>query len=175
MCWRWALDGFINNSVSNPHSLINKLKFRAANRNSLLPKSGLFHFDYQEHGERSRIHLRIDPDGSALLLVNASRIMHLNPTATAMVYLILHKTPQKTAIDSLSRAFDAPTVQILDDYTQTVDQLHELIKPDGACPTMIELEVTPPLLPAHLQYRMDRAVTYRCNNDWHCIMPRDYP
>ena len=84
-----------------------KIKNQGNWRNSpLFPKPGLFHFDYQENGERSRVHLRIDQDGSGLLLVNASRVMHLNPTAALMTYLILQKTPQELAVNSLAKTFN---------------------------------------------------------------------
>ena len=42
--------------------------------------------------EKSRIHLRLDPDGHGTLIVNANRILHLNPTAALMAYLILEGT-----------------------------------------------------------------------------------
>lgn len=162
------------------HSVISSIKSRLSSRNSGFPKSGLFHFDYQGQGERARVHLRIDPDGSGLLLVNASRIMHLNPTATLMASLILHNTPHETAISTLTRVFDAPKDQVNADYAQITDQLHELIKPDGACPIHdLNLEVTPPFSARpSAPYRMDLAITYRCNNDCsHCYnaRPRDYP
>ncbi len=144
------------------------------------PQAGLFHFDYQENGERSRTHLRIDPDGSGLLFVNASRIMHLNPTAALMAYFILQNTPDDKAIQSLAKAFDVTREQLSIDYAQTVINIHELIKPDGACPIHeLDLEVTPPFSARpSAPYRMDLALTYRCNNDCaHCYnaRSRDYP
>jgi radical SAM protein with 4Fe4S-binding SPASM domain len=150
------------------------------NRSPLLPKAGLFHFDYQENGERSRVHLRIDPDRNGLLLVNASRIMHLNPTATLMAYFILQNISQDEAIKFLTKTFDETKDQIINDYTQTTNQIHELIKPDGACPIHeLDLEVTPPFSARpSAPYRMDLAITYRCNNDCtHCYnaRSRDYP
>ena len=161
-------------------SAIKKFKTRVIDRSLLLPKPGLHYFDYQENGERSRIHLRIDPDGTGLLLVNASRIMHLNPTATQMAYLILNNIPQDVALKSLTKTFYVASDQIISDYAQTANQLHELIKPDGACPIHdLELEVTPPFSTRpSAPYRMDLAITYRCNNDCaHCYnaRPRDYP
>jgi radical SAM protein with 4Fe4S-binding SPASM domain len=166
--------------VANKNSLINKIKTKVINRSSLLPKAGIFHFDYQENCERSRIHLRIDPDGSGLLLVNASRVMHLNPTAALMAYFILQDIPQEVAIKALTKTFTVTKNQINHDYTQTVNQIHELIKPDGACPIHeLDLEVTPPFSARpSAPYRMDLAISYRCNNDCsHCYnaRPRDYP
>ncbi len=148
---------------------------RAADRTDRYPKAGLFHFDYQSDGERSRVHLRIDQDGSGLLLVNASRVMHLNPTAAAMAYFILHDSDQDAAIRSLAKTFRVSIEQLSNDYTQVREQLSELVKPDGACPIHeLDLEVTPPFSThPSAPYRMDLAITYRCNNDCaHCYNAR---
>jgi radical SAM protein with 4Fe4S-binding SPASM domain len=166
--------------VNSANSILNKIRIKATKQSSLLPTPGIFHFDFQENGERSRVHLRIDPDNSGLLIVNASKIVHLNPTAVVMAYLILRNTAQDKAIQTLTKSFDASKVQILDDYTQTADQLRELIKPDGACPIHdLNLELIPPFsTKPFAPYRMDLAITYRCNNDCsHCYnaRSRDYP
>ncbi len=161
-------------------SVFDKIKNRLPHGSEIAPKPGLYHFDYQENNERSRIHLRIDPDGSGLLIVNASRVMHLNPTATHMAYLVLKKSPAEVALNSLKRSYAASADQLSTDYTQVTNQISELIKPDGACPIHdLNLEVTPPFSSRpSAPYRMDLAVTYRCNNDCaHCYnaRPRDYP
>ncbi len=166
--------------MSKVSSVIGKIKARVAGQGSLVPQGGLYHFDYQGSGERARVHLRIDHDGSGLLLVNASRVMHLNPTATMMAYFILQKTPQDGAIKIIAHTFDAPVDQITKDYAKITYQLTELIKPDGACPIHdLNLEIRPPFSTRpSAPYRMDLAVTYRCNNDCaHCYnaRSRDYP
>lgn len=166
--------------MSSISSLLQKIKDRFSNRRTTAPNFGLLHFDYQANGERSRVHLRIDPDGSGLLIVNASRVMHLNPTATQMAYYILNKIPPEEALKSLARSYNVSATQLNDDYTQTTNQLTELIKPDGACPIHdLNLEVTPPFTARpSAPYRMDLAITYRCNNDCsHCYnaRSRDYP
>jgi radical SAM protein with 4Fe4S-binding SPASM domain len=162
------------------NNTIKKITASITERKPSQPGQGIFHFDYQENGERSRVHLRVDPDGNGLLLVNASRVMHLNPTATSMAYHILSKLPRESAIKSLSKAYNASIEQINNDYTQISNQLTELIKPDGACPIHdLNLEVLPPFSARPVApYRMDLAITYRCNNDCtHCYnaRPRNYP
>jgi radical SAM protein with 4Fe4S-binding SPASM domain len=157
-----------------------KLKSSLTNRRPSFPGQGIYHFDYQENSGRSRVHLRIDPDGSGLLLVNASRVMHLNPTATIMAYQFLLKIPRDTAIKSLSKLYNVSIEQLTNDYTKILNQFNELIKPDGACPIHdLNLEVIPPFsAKPSAPYRMDLAITYRCNNDCaHCYnaRPRDYP
>jgi len=140
----------------------------------------LFHFDRITTGERSQIHLRLDPDGSGLLLVNASRIIHLNPTASFMAKMILSDKPEDEAIRAITKKYQISKEQSRIDYGVLKSQVDELIRPDGACPIHeMEIDVVPPFS-AHpsAPYRMDLAITYRCNNDCsHCYnaRPRDYP
>ena len=162
------------------NSRINNLKAKFGERPPALPSPGLYHFEHHSTGERSRVHLRIDPDGRGLLLVNASRVMHLNPSAAFMAYLALEETPQQSALKALMRAFEVPPAQAENDYTQFTSQLAELIRPFGACP-LHELDIET-VLPFSARpsapYRMDLALTYRCNNECaHCYnaRPRSYP
>jgi radical SAM protein with 4Fe4S-binding SPASM domain len=139
----------------------------------------LFHYEWHTLAERSRVHLRIDPDGSGLLLINANRVVHLNPTAAFMTHLSLEKTPQEQAIKIIQKNFRVSTEQALADYAQLCDNLQELVRPEGACPIHdLDLEVTAPFsAKPSAPYRMDLALTYRCNNDCaHCYnaRPRDF-
>lgn len=161
-------------------SALKNLKTRLSPASPPLPTPGLYHYDRQGLGERSRVHLRIDPDGSGLLLVNANRVVTLNPTAAFMARLALEETPRPQALHALADRYQAPAAQIGDDYTQFVHQLDELIRPDGACPIHeLDLEVIAPFSARpSAPYRMDLALTYRCNNDCaHCYnaRPRDFP
>lgn len=145
-----------------------------------LPSPGLYHYVYESPAERSRLHLRVDQDGSGILMVNASRILHLNPTAASMAYLSLEKTPVEQAIHAIRHAYQVSAQQASGDYAKMADQLAEIIRPDGACPVCdLDLEITLPFSARpSAPYRMDLAITYRCNNDCsHCYngRPRDYP
>ena len=51
--------------------------------------------------EKSRAHLRLDADGHGTLIVNANRVMHLNPTAVLMAYLVLENVEEKNAIKTI--------------------------------------------------------------------------
>src|SRR6266542_5624545 len=57
----------------------------------------MFHYLRENEEEKLRIHLRVDQDGTGTLIVNASSVMHLNPTAALMAYLILEKTDDEQA------------------------------------------------------------------------------
>ena len=143
------------------------------------PAPGLYHYRVQGEGETSRVHLRVDADQRGILLVNASRVLHLNETAAFMAYLALQKVTEAQAVKSIRLAYDISQAQASDDYAQFIAQLSELVRPDGACPIHdLDLDITAPFSARpSAPYRMDLALTYRCNNDCaHCYnaRPRDF-
>src|SRR6185436_10055631 len=105
------------------------------------------------------------------LLVNASSVMHLNPTAAYMGWLTLEEKTEEAKVHALTARYSVSKKQAQNDLSAFLFQFEELIRPDGVCPVHeLELESlmpfsTRPTAP----YRMDLAVTYRCNNDCaHC-------
>ncbi len=141
---------------------------------------GIHHYEQVSDGEKSRVHLRVDADGSGLLIVNAARVFHLNPTAVFMAWLVLQKIPVAQVASLITRRYNVSKEQALLDYHQMDEQIRELISPNGACP-ICELEldtITPFSVRPSAPYRMDLAITYRCNNNCsHCYnaRPRQYP
>ena len=141
------------------------------------PKSpGLYHYAIENPGEKSRVHLRFDADGHGTLVVNANRIMHLNPTAALMAWLILEDKSESKIVKAISKKYKVKTAQVQQDLSTFNLQLSELLRPDGACPVHeLELETVMPFSARpSAPYRMDLAVTYRCNNDCaHCYNARE--
>ncbi len=68
---------------------------------------GMYQYDIADADSKSRIHLRVDPDLSGLLVVNASRVMHLNPSALYMAYLTLEKLMKNSPSQALQDRFKA--------------------------------------------------------------------
>ena len=137
---------------------------------------GMYQYDIKDGDSKSRIHLRVDPDLSGILLVNASRVVHLNPTALFMAYLTLEKVDEKTALRALQSRFNAPSRQLKQDYLDTRSRVEALIDDNsGMCPVCdLGLEMDLPFSrQLSAPYRMDLALTYRCNNDCaHCYNAR---
>jgi radical SAM protein with 4Fe4S-binding SPASM domain len=168
------LKGTIQNFIASLRS--NSLPKRNTESVVLSSPVGLYHYLREWNGERSRVHLRIDPDGNGILLVNANRILHLNQSAVYMAYLILEGVSDAQATRMLTRAYQVSTEQAGNDYSQIKLQLNELIRPEGACP-IHELDIDT-ILPFSSRpsapYRMDLALTYRCNNECgHCYNARE--
>ena len=140
------------------------------------PSSGLYHYVHENGQEKSRIHLRIDPDGTGTLIVNASSVLHLNPSAALMAYLLLEKKQEKEIISSVTNQYRVNKAQATDDLSTFRFQLSELLRPDGACAIHdLDLDMNMPFSARpSAPYRMDLAVTYRCNNDCaHCYNARE--
>jgi radical SAM protein with 4Fe4S-binding SPASM domain len=151
------------------------------NRNSKeqYPKPGLYGYAHEAQYERSQIHLRVERD-RGLLLINAIRAIHLNPTATLMAWHILEGNPDADIVALLRRKFRVSESTAKTDLNKLRMQIEQLIQPDGACPIHdLELDLIPPFSETpSAPYRMDLALTYRCNADCpHCYnaRPRDYP
>ncbi len=140
------------------------------------PSSGLYHYTRETDFEKSRIHLRIDADGHGTLIVNANKVMHLNPTATYMAWLTLEGKTKDESIRALRSQYSVSREQADSDLASFLFQFDELIRPEGACPVHeLELESLMPFSTRpSAPYRMDLAVTYRCNNDCaHCYNARE--
>jgi len=135
------------------------------------PQSGLYHYRRDSLDEKSRIHLRLDPDGHGTLIVNANRILHLNPTAALMAYYALEEISERDAIRLIRQKYHVDATQARADLGAVRGQLDELVRPDGACPIHeLGLETVMPFSARPTApYRLDLALTYRCNNDCaHC-------
>ena len=141
-------------------------------------KSGLYHYARENEFEKSRIHLRVDADGNGTLIVNANRVMHLNPTAALMAWLILEKVDEERAVNAIRQKYQIGKTQARSDYSSFILHLSSLFS--DACPVHeLELDTTMPFSARpSAPYRMDLALTYRCNNDCaHCYnaRERDFP
>lgn len=137
---------------------------------------GLYHYAREDGDEKSRIHLRLDPDGNGTLIVNANRVMRLNPTASLMAWLILEGKTKEERIRALTSRYAISKRQADSDLSSFLFQLEQVIRPDGFCPIHeLELDTTMPFSSRpSAPYRMDLAVTYRCNNDCaHCYNARE--
>ncbi len=145
-----------------------------------LPAPGLYHYERRQADGRSRSHLRVDADGHGTLVVDAARILHLNPTAAQMAYLALEGVSPQDAGRAIAREYRISETCAREDFTALAAQVDALTRPDGACPVCDrELDIRAPF--SHTPsapYRMDLALTYRCQNECaHCYnaRPRSFP
>ena len=130
--------------------------------------------------ERFRMHLRVEEDGTGILVINAAKVLHLNQTATEMAKMIVEETPPEEAAKAIAQRYRTGRKQALGDYKDLQEKVFLLARTDEICPiTYLDVQrIDPFKTPSSAPYRMDLALTYGCNDHCgHCYVarPRDYP
>ncbi|PIE52714.1 radical SAM/SPASM domain-containing protein [Candidatus Fermentibacteria bacterium] len=122
---------------------------------------GLHHFRTDNH----RIHLRTEEDGSGLLTIDASRVIHLNPVAADMTWLILSGAQEKESISAIRKRYSVKKKQAASDLAGFRKILEGILAGGGSEPvSYVNMDVTEPFQrDVSAPYRMDIALTYRCN------------
>lgn len=142
-----------------------------------LPQPGLYTFDQTTPTSKSRTHLRIDEDHTGVMVMDAAQVVHLNQTAAFMTWLILNKVEQADAINAIVKTFNIGKKNASKDFLRIQSQTRGLIdKENEACPICdLDLAMSMPFSSTlTAPYRMDLAITYRCNNNCaHCYNARE--
>lgn len=143
-------------------------------------KPGLYH--YQPGGQygATRYHLRVEPDGKGILSINAQKILHLNETATEYAKLILEGADAQAAVRRLQSRYRVDPDTIKRDFRKLQEKIGAFEEDAKICPvSYLDVERIPAFqTPVSAPYRMDFALSYRCDNDCpHCYVERsrDFP
>ena len=125
---------------------------------------GIFH--YQAPADAPvpyRLHLRLERDGTGLLIVNASTILHLNPTAAEFAYHLVRQTPEEQMLVEITSRYRIGRQQALQDYQTLIDRILTLIHSQDLDPEMfLDFErAAPNSTKISAPYRLDCAITYR--------------
>ena len=125
---------------------------------------GIFHYQAPPDAPTPyRLHLRLEPDGTGLLIVNASTILHLNQTAAEFAYHLIKQTSEDQLVREISARYRVNRQQALQDFRSLNDRILTLIQTPDLDPEMyLDFERTSP----HTEkisapYRLDCAITYR--------------
>lgn len=116
-----------------------------------------------EDGDPYRLHLRLRKDGSGTLVVNASTILHLNPTATEYAYHFIKGTAPEDAAREISKRYRISKGSALEDFQDFTDRIHTLIDtPDLDPVSYLKFErVAPHSTGLTAPIRLDCALTYK--------------
>lgn len=126
--------------------------------------SGIYHYISPPDDPRNyRMHLRLEPEGNGVLIINASTILHLNQTAAEYAYYLVKNEPVKQAAHKMVERYHVDLEQAKNDYQELVDRIQTLINtPDLDPVTFLDLDRIRPFT-GHITapYRLDCALTYR--------------
>lgn len=124
---------------------------------------GTHHMQAQLDEKPYRLHLRLRADGSAILVVNAATVLHLNPTAAEYAYHFIRGTDPMEAAREIASRYRISRQTAQSDFVDFVDRIHTLIStPDLDPVTFLDFErVAPYSADLSVPLRLDCALTYR--------------
>lgn len=110
-----------------------------------------------------RLHLRLQKDGSGLLVVNASTILHLNPSAAEYAMHMMKGTAPDEVAKTIAQRYNVNKDTALKDFSDFRDRIQTLIHtPDLDPVTFLDFErVAPRSKDLTAPLRLDCALTYR--------------
>lgn len=123
----------------------------------------------QDADAQYRLHLRIEEDGSGLLVINASTVLHLNQTAVEYAYHFIKHNDKNTVAEKVSKRYRVDKEQARQDFENLVDKIETLIEtPDLDPVTYLDIERQEPYgTTITAPYRLDCALTYRVGEESH--------
>jgi len=137
---------------------------------------GLVHHRGLRDLQGFRLHLRIEEGGQGILSINASKILHLNPTATELAKHIIEGDDKDRAVKAMKKRYRGVSrEQLRNDYQRLKETLFSLAERDDVCPiTYLDIDrIEPFTTPVSAPYRFDLALTYGCNVECsHCYVER---
>ncbi|MDH5451356.1 MAG: radical SAM protein, partial [Candidatus Bathyarchaeota archaeon] len=134
-------------------------------------KPGFYYYRGKGDWAGLKFHLRVLEDGTGVLVLNASKVVYLNDTAATYLKLMMEGKEADEAIKEMRRMFKVSKERALEDYNQVLYTINTLASSDNVCPfSYVGVKRMDPFakeLPA--PFRLDLALTYRCNNSCvHC-------
>ncbi len=131
-------------------------------------KPGVYH--YQAPPDAAvpyRLHLRVEPDGSSLMIINAATVLHLNSSATAHAYELVLGIPDAQAASDISSRYRVSRGRALTDHKELKDQILMLAEHPHLDPEVyLGIERTEPFsAETTAPYRLDLALTYATDPD----------
>jgi organic radical activating enzyme len=128
------------------------------------PPSGVYHRMLSDDKEQpDRLHLRIEPSGEGILIVNAAIVVHLNQTATEHIYWWLQGKDTAEIGAVLSERYRVAKQQARRDHEALREQVLALSNtPDLDPIVFLDMDRTAPYeKDLTAPYRLDCALTYK--------------
>ncbi len=146
---------------------IDQIMGKFINTSPILPiQAGMYQFQSPpEDKTQYRMHLRLEPSGSGLLIINAHTTLHLNQTAAEFAYYIVQGYSEEDAIKEITGRYNINSDLAKTDYFDIVDKIQTLIHTEDLEPvTYLNIDrMEPYSAELSAPYRLDCALTYRVN------------
>jgi hypothetical protein len=125
---------------------------------------GIYHYQAPPDAPSPyRLHLRLEPDGTGLLIINASTVLHLNQTAAELAYHLIKRSPKEQMEREIVSRYRVSRERARQDFQSLNDRIQTLINTPDLDPEMyLDFErLEPHTQKISAPYRLDCALTYR--------------
>src|SRR6266545_968461 len=128
---------------------------------------GVYHKQDMQDNKPYRVHLRLRPDGSGILILNASTVLQLNATAAEYAYHFIRGTEPDEAVKQIASRYRVSKDVAKADYQDFMDKIETLIStPDLDPVSFLDFErAAPHSADLTSPLRLDCALTYRLRED----------
>ena len=129
--------------------------------------AGIFQFHTPpESPQQYRLHLRLEPNGEGILILNARTVMHLNQTAAEYAYHLVNSSSQEDAVKAIVGRYRVSSTLAREDYANFRQRIETLIHtPDLDPVTFLDFERREPYSKdITAPYRLDCALTYKVSD-----------
>lgn len=142
-------------------NIINRISDRFAKVTPL--QAGTYHLQTAFDERPYRLHLRLNRDGTGILIVNASTVLQLNSTAAEYAYHLVKESSAEEAAKQISSRYHVSKERAIQDYNDFAERIHTLVSTSDLDPVSFldfglvaphSADLTAPL-------RLDCALTYR--------------
>jgi len=117
------------------------------------------------------LQLRVELDGTGLLVINANTVLYLNETAAAHAYFFMMGMTTDESVEKISRIYRVKKAVARKYHERMIYTISTLAQTEEICPiSFLDVErIEPFSRDLSAPIRMDLALTYRCqNNCIHC-------
>lgn len=125
--------------------------------------TGLYSYHTLPEAEiQYRLHLRVEPDGEGLLIVNASSVLHLNQTATEIAWHLMQGHDPDTTGAEIAKRYSVEAAEVTRDAREFLENLQAFInKTDQEPVSSFGFEPHYNIENLSAPYRLDCGLTYR--------------
>jgi organic radical activating enzyme len=123
-------------------------------------------FPYQSPPEVNppyRLQLRLEKDGSGILVINARTVLHLNQTAAEMAFHLVKNEPLENTAKLIAKRYNVPQQKAFEDTREFQDRIQTIVETPTLDPvTFLDFDrVDPYSKELSAPYRLDCALTYQ--------------
>jgi hypothetical protein len=125
--------------------------------------AGTHHLQATQDERPYRMHLRLQQNGAGILIINASTILQLNPTAAEYAFHFIKGTDASETARQVAARYRISKATALADFNDFVDRIQTLIStPDLDPVSFLDFELAQPhSADLNVPLRLDCALTYR--------------